>query len=135
MVQGTMGPAQILNAATSPVVLISDPGAGKLIYVTSVFFKYNFVSVDYANYLIAQVRYRDVATSLIYSSLANSLTLTGGQDAYRWTTDTFDSVNGAAVNREVVFTTVQNSVAGDGNVFYNISYKIINTADLTVDLT
>jgi len=135
MIQGTLGPAQILNAATSPVVLISDPGAGKLIYVDSVLFKYNFVSVDYANYLIAQVRYRDVATGLLYASLANSLTLTGGQDAYRYTTDIFDSVNGPAIDREVVFTTVQNSVAGDGNVFYNISYKIINTADLTVDLT
>ncbi len=83
------------------------------------------MSVDYANYLIAQVRYRDVATSLTYSSLANIFSLTGGQDAYRWTTDTFDSVNGAAVNREVVFTTVQNSVAGDGNVFYNIMLDFV----------
>jgi len=128
-------PEQAKLAATSPVVLISDAGAGKIIYVTSVFFKYNFVSVDYTNYLVAQMRYRDVATGLIYSSVANSLTLTGGQDAYRWTADTFDSINGPTVNREVIFTTVQNATAGDGNVFYNISYKILNTADLTVDLT
>jgi len=38
MVQGTIAPAQILNAATSPVVLISDAGAGKISrYITGSF--------------------------------------------------------------------------------------------------
>jgi len=131
VVQGTITSAQILNAVAAPVVLIADPGAGKMLVVESLMYKYNFVSTDYTNYLLARVAYRNVASGLT-TNIDGNVPLTGSQDRYNFDNGFNDTGD---PGREVIFTTLQNALNGDSTVFYNICYKIYNTADLTVDLT
>ena len=129
--QGTITSAQILNVVAAPVVLIADPGAGKMLVVESLMYKYNFVSTDYTNYLLAKVAYRNVASGLT-TNIDGNVPLTGAQDRYNFDNGFSDTGD---PGREVIFTTLQNPLNGDSTVFYNICYKIYNTADLTVDLT
>ena len=133
MAQGTITSAQILNASAAPIVLISNPGASKVLVVDSIVYKYNFVTTDYDSYGLAQIRYKEVSSGLL-STIDSNVPLTGGQDKYDTRNDTSQGSFNSG-DRQVLFSTINTPLNGDGTVFYNISYKIYNAADLTIDLT
>ena len=133
VVQGTVTSAQILNMFTSPVVLISDPGGSKIIVVDSVVVKYNFVTSDYSNIGFPSIKYRVVSTGLLGNGVTGTLPMSGSQDNWKIFTDTNTStVPGSEI---VVSTAPQNPTGGDSTLFYNIKYRILNSSDLTIDLT
>ena len=133
VVQGTVTSAQILNMFTSPVVLISDPGGSKIIVVDSVVVKYNFVTSDYSNIGFPSIKYRVVSSGLLGNGVTGTLPMSGSQDNWKIFTDTNTStVPGSEI---VVSTAPQNPTGGDSTLFYNIKYRILNSADLTIDLT
>jgi hypothetical protein len=133
VVQGTVTSAQILNMFTSPVVLISDPGGSKIIVVDSVVVKYNFVTSDYSNLGFPSIKYRVVSSGILGSSVTNTLPMSGSQD--NWTVFTDTNTSTQPGSEIVVSTAPQNPTGGDSTLFYNIKYRILNSADLTVDLT
>ena len=64
---------------------------------------------------------------------ASSQILFGSSDVYDLKTVTTTTMS---VNQSIVFTQLsQNPTGGDSTVFYNVKYRILNTSDLTVDLT
>ena len=133
VVQGTVTSAQILNMFTSPVVLISDPGGSKIIVVDSVVVKYNFVTSDYSNIGFPSIKYRVVSSGLLGNGVTGTLPMSGSQDNWKIFTDTNTStVPGSEI---VVSTAPQNPTGGDSTLFYNIKYRILNSSDLTIDLT
>ena len=59
--------------------------------------------------------------------------MSGSQDNWKIFTDTNTStVPGSEI---VVSTAPQNPTGGDSTLFYNIKYRILNSSDLTIDLT
>jgi hypothetical protein len=125
---GLMTSAQLLNMFTVPIEIIPAPGAGKLIVVDSVVSKYNYVTNGYSNVNFPRMRY-----SAGNNVTASSQILFGSSDVYDLKTVTSTTMS---VNQSIVFTQLsQNPTGGDSTVFYNVKYRILNTSDLTVDLT
>lgn len=128
VVTGVMTSAQILNMFTVPIEIIPAPGASKLIAVDSVESKYNFVTTGYSNVVFPKMKYS-----------AGSAVVTSSQDLSA-TADVYSKkgavVTTMSVNQSIVFTQVNNNpTGGDSTVFYSVKYRILNTADLTADLT
>lgn len=128
VVTGVMTSAQILNMFTVPIEIIPAPGASKLIAVDSVESKYNFVTTGYSNVVFPKMKYS-----------AGNAVVTSSQDLSA-TADVYSKkgavVTTMSVNQSIVFTQVNNNpTGGDSTVFYSVKYRILNTADLTADLT
>jgi len=137
IVVGELTSAQILNIATAPVNVIAAPGAGKLVVVDSVVTKYNFVTSAYSGTLGLEMKYSSPAGQPIFSSTAK-LDISGTSDKYAldFGISFGTGMTSMSENQSIeIRDPGSNPTGGDSTVLYNIKYRILNTADLTVDLT
>ena len=132
VIQGQIMSSQILNMFTNPVPIISAPGANKIIVVDSVGVHYNFVTSDYSNNIFPSFKYRNSTSGVLGNSVSGTLTM-GLVDNWNYYKDVSNS---PIVNGQIVLSSnAQNPSGGDSTLFYNIKYRILNSADMTVDLT
>ncbi len=137
IVVGELTSAQILNIATTPVNVIAAPGAGKLVVVDSVVTKYNFVTSAYSGTLGLEMKYSSPAGQPIFSNTAK-LDISGTSDKYAldFGISFGTGMISMSENQSIeIRDPGSNPTGGDSTVLYNIKYRILNTADLTVDLT
>jgi hypothetical protein len=112
--------AEILSLFSSPVELLPAPGAGKVIQVTTLIIKKNFVSTPYSGDIYPSIIFNNTPT--LYDAIAGM--------SIDFTSSIINQTppNGVVVENEpLLFRTVTSDpTGGDGTIDIYITYKILD---------
>ena len=134
-VSGTILSAALLTIGATPVELVPAPGAAKLIVVDSVYLFNDYGTVAYTGVGgVSGVFYSTALTSADRIITVSTSFYTAISDTRRLYAPT---TGGLIINDSVVLgnTTATNLTTGDGNFYFTVNYKILNSADMTPVLT
>lgn len=134
-VSGTILSAALLTIGATPVELVPAPGAAKLVVVDSAYLFNDYGTVAYTN--VGGVSGLFYSTSLTSADVIKQVSTsfyTATSDKRRMYAP---STGGLIINDSVVLgnTTATNLTTGDGNFYFTVNYKILNSADMTPVLT
>lgn len=117
--------AQILQAFTTPVEIIPAPGAGKIIIVDDILFKYTHVSTSYVNNSTSAFKYG--GTSITFTATIPAAIFTGSANASRLMKDSATSfVTDTCENTSIVwYVNIENFTTGNGTAKIYIKYRIV----------
>ena len=126
LAKGTLTSGQVLALNTSPITVISAPGAGKIINILSVFTRLNFNSAAYAANTSLRLKYVGAAYDALVDS---SILVSGASRVLRWDqaiSTTVSATNTQMIDNVGIQITVNtgNPTTGDSSLDYYIYYVI-----------